>query len=126
MKLKKLFKKAALFTVMSLMLTGCSSNNGTSTEPQKNDDILVTLVLDKGGVNDESFTGTVIHNLNGLIFRNRREYKKHIAKIYEDKTLYQKLSSQARISAETHSSKYFAEQILDVYRIAMRDYQKIN
>ena len=77
-------------------------------------------------INDESFTGTVIHNLNGLIFRNRREYKKHIAKIYENKELCRKLSNQARISAETHSSKYFAEQILDVYRIAIKSYDKSN
>lgn len=77
-------------------------------------------------IDDESFTGTVIHNLNGLIFRNRREYKKHITKLFEDKQLYQKLRSQARISAETHSSKYFAEQILDVYRIAMKGYDKSN
>lgn len=75
-------------------------------------------------IDDESFTDTVIHNLNGLIFRNKREYKKHITKLYEDKYLRQKLSSQARISAETHSSKYFAEQILDVYRIAMKGNEK--
>lgn len=77
-------------------------------------------------IDDESFTDTVINNLNGLIFRNRREYKKQIIKIYQDKQLYQKLSSQARISAETHSSKYFAEQILDVYRIAIKSYDKSN
>lgn len=75
-------------------------------------------------IDDESFTDTVIHNLNGLIFKNRREYKKHIIKLFEDKDLHQKLSSQARISAETHSSKYFAEQILDVYHIAMKGYEK--
>lgn len=77
-------------------------------------------------INDESFTSTIIHNLNGLIFRNRREYKKHIVKLYEDKELCRKLSNQARISAETHSSKYFAEQILDVYRIAIKSYDKSN
>ena len=77
-------------------------------------------------IDDESFTGTVINNLNGLIFKNRREYKKHIAKIFEDKILRQKLSSQARITAETHSSKYFAEQILDVYRIAINGYENKN
>lgn len=72
-------------------------------------------------IDDESFTGTIIHNLNGLIFRHRREYQKHMTKLFEDKQLCQKLSSQARISAETHSSKYFAEQILDVYRIAIKN-----
>ncbi len=73
-------------------------------------------------IDDESFTGTVIHNLNGLVFKNRREYKKCIINLYQDRELLNRLGRQARISAETHSSKYFAEQILDVYRIALKNH----
>lgn len=72
-------------------------------------------------IDDESFTDTVIHNLNGLIFKNRREYKKCIVSLFKDRDLLVRLSAQARISAETHSSKYFAEQILDVYHIAIKN-----
>ena len=72
-------------------------------------------------IEDESFTDTVIHNLNGLIFKNRREYKKYIINLFKDKELLNKLSNQARNSAEVHSSKYFANQILDVYRIAIKN-----
>ncbi len=75
-------------------------------------------------IDDESFTDTVIDGLNGLIFRNKKEYKKCITKLYQDKELLKKLSSQARIQAETHSSKYFAEQILDVYKIAIKNKPK--
>lgn len=71
-------------------------------------------------IDDESFTDTVIDHLNGLIFKNRREYKKCIISLFEDKELRKKLGNQARISAETHSSRYFAEQILKVYRIAIK------
>ena len=71
-------------------------------------------------IEDESFNDTVIDGLNGMIFRNRKEYKKCIIKLFEDRELLMKLSKQARISAETHSSKYFAGQILDVYRIAIK------
>ena len=70
-------------------------------------------------IDDESFTDTVINGLNGLVFNSKREYKKCILKLFQDKDLFKKLSSQARISAETHSSRYFAEQILDVYKIAI-------
>lgn len=70
-------------------------------------------------INDDSFNDTVIDGLNGLIFNNRREYKKCIIKLFEDHELLVKLRTQARISAETHSSKYFAERILDVYKIAI-------
>lgn len=71
-------------------------------------------------IEDESFTDTVIHNLNGMIFRNKREYRKSIIRLFEDKVLRKRISKQAKISAEMHSSKYFADQILDVYRIAIK------
>ena len=75
-------------------------------------------------INDESFIDTVIDDLNGIIFNNRREYKKAIIKLYRDKELLNRLSNQARIAAESHSSKYFAEQILDVYKIAIKNKPK--
>ena len=75
-------------------------------------------------IDDESFTDTVIDGLNGLIFNNKKDYKKCIIRLFKDKELHQKLSSQARISAETHSSKYFSEQILDVYKIAINNHPK--
>lgn len=72
-------------------------------------------------IKDESFTGTVINNLNGVIFRNRKEYKKGVLTLFGDRNLLEKLSKQARLSAEVHSSKYFAEHILDVYKIAIKN-----
>ena len=75
-------------------------------------------------IEDESFEGTVIDNLNGLVFRNKREYKKCILNLFQDKELRKRLGHQARISAETHSSRYFAEQILEVYRIAIQNKPK--
>lgn len=50
---KKAIKIAALTIAFSLMLTGCVKSNKEVTIPKK--DVLVTLVLDKGGVNDGSF-----------------------------------------------------------------------
>ena len=75
-------------------------------------------------INDESFVDTVIDDLNGIIFNNRREYKRAISKLYRDRGLLKRLSNQARIAAESHSSKYFAEQILDVYKIAIKNKPK--
>ena len=75
-------------------------------------------------INDESFKDVVINDLNGIIFNNRREYKKAIVKLYRDKELLDRLSKQARIAADSHSSKYFAEKILDVYRIAIKNKPK--
>lgn len=75
-------------------------------------------------IDDESFRDTVIDDLNGKLFNNRREYKKEIINLYKDRSLLKRLSNQARIAAETHSSKYFAEQILDVYKIAINNKPK--
>lgn len=75
-------------------------------------------------IDDESFKDTVIDELNGLVFNNRREYKRCIISLYKDRELLRRLSNQARIASETHSSKYFAEQILDVYKIAINNKPK--
>ena len=75
-------------------------------------------------INDESFRDAVIDDLNGLIFENRREYKRCVIKLYRDRDLLKRLSNQARIAAESHSSKYFAEKILDVYKIAIKNKPK--
>ena len=72
-------------------------------------------------IKDESFTGTVINNLNGFIFRNRKEFRNNVISLFEDRNKLIDLSKQARNSAEVHSSKYFAEHILDVYRIAIKN-----
>lgn len=75
-------------------------------------------------IRDESFTDTVVDNLNGLIFRNRKEFKNSVLSLVDDKDMLNRLSKQARNSAEVHSSKYFAEQILNVYRITLKNKPK--
>ena len=72
-------------------------------------------------IKDESFTGTVIDNLNGFIFRNRKEYKSQVVTLFNDRELLKRLSKQAKNSAEVHSSKYFAEHVLDVYKVALKN-----
>ena len=68
---------------------------------------------------DVSFKAVVIDGLNGYLFANKKEYKKQVRKLMEDKILLEKMSVQARISEEPHSSKYFAEKVLDVYQTAL-------
>lgn len=55
MRNKKSIFHLLLVLFIAISLTGCSSNKGTSNTEVSNKDILVTLILDKGGVNDESF-----------------------------------------------------------------------
>ena len=72
-------------------------------------------------VDDESFRIVVIDDLNGYLFKNKKEYTKSILNLITNKTLLERLSNQARISSEPHSSKYFAEKVLDVYKQAVKD-----
>lgn len=75
-------------------------------------------------INDESFNNTVIDNLNGLIFNNEEEYIESINKIYHDQKLLKRLRKGAENTAEMHTIKYFAERVLDVYKIAIKNKPK--
>lgn len=66
-------------------------------------------------IKDESFETVVIDGLNGHLFKNKNEYIKIIKKLIDDRTELEMLSKQARLNAEAHSSKYYAERVLDVY-----------
>lgn len=68
---------------------------------------------------DEAFRDVVIPDLNGYLFKDKKEYRKYIIKITDNKLLYEKLSRQARIQGESHSAKYYAEKVLDVYYTAL-------
>ena len=68
---------------------------------------------------DDAFRDVVVHDLNGYLFKDKKDYRKYIKKIMNDKKVYERLSRQARIQGESHSSKYYAEKILDVYYTAL-------
>ncbi len=68
---------------------------------------------------DEAFNSVVIEELNGKLFTNRRMYKKKMIDLIEHPEKVEAMSRQARISAEPHSAKYFAEKVLDVYHTAL-------
>jgi len=70
-------------------------------------------------VDDESFNTVIINDLNGNLFKNKKEYKKSIEYLIIDEDKRKKYSNQARITAEGHSTKYFADKVLDVYKKAL-------
>lgn len=70
-------------------------------------------------VDDESFRNVIIDGLNGHLFDTKKEYKKYVKSFIDEPSKLQQFSKQARINADTYSSKYFAERVLDVYRLAI-------
>lgn len=72
-------------------------------------------------IDDESFRLTVMDGLNGRIFKNKRDYKKMVKELYDNPRILKNISKQARINAELHSSKHYAESALNVYKHAIEN-----
>lgn len=70
-------------------------------------------------LDDESFRNTIIPELTGYLFKKKNDYIKYMLKLIQDKNLRETMGNQARINSEIYSSKYFAERVLDVYRLAI-------
>lgn len=68
---------------------------------------------------DEAFSDALVDGLNGYTFESDEEYIKAVSKLIDDKKIYERMCIQARINAEAHSSKYYAEKVLDVYYMAL-------
>ena len=75
---------------------------------------------------DEAFQSMVTEELNGLFFETQEEYEKEILRMFEDRKELSKFDKQARIQAETYSSKYYAERVLEVYHRAIKEKQEEN
>jgi len=69
-------------------------------------------------IKDESFDTVVVDGLNGFLFKTKKEYIKKINYLVNSQKELFSLAKQARLNAEAHSSKYYAERVLDVYKIA--------
>ena len=75
---------------------------------------------------DEAFQSMVTEELNGLFFETEEEYINSILRLFKNREELEKLSKQARIQAETYSSKYYAEKVLEVYNRAIKEKQNEN
>lgn len=73
---------------------------------------------------DDSFKEVIVDGLNGKLFDNKKNYVKNVLDIMNDSELLNRMGIQARITAESHSSKHFAEQVLTVYKKAIGPQKK--
>ncbi len=70
-------------------------------------------------VDDSAFRTVVVESLNGMMFKNKKECKNAIDRMYKKTEEKYQIAKQARITAEHCSSKHYAENVLDVYHIAI-------
>ena len=72
-------------------------------------------------LDDEAFRNTVIDGLSGYLFKNKKEYVNQIMELVDDKKKRENMGKQGRINSDKYSSKYFADRVLDVYKLALKD-----
>ena len=75
-------------------------------------------------LNDDAFRTVVVEDLNGYLFDNKKEYIDIMNNLLGDTKKINSLGNQARINSETYSSKYFAERVLDVYKLTQNKKRK--
>lgn len=71
-------------------------------------------------LDDDAFRNVVIDGLTGFLFKNKKDYLNVMFKLFQDKKSRENMGNQARINSETYSSKYFAERVLSVYKLALK------
>ena len=70
-------------------------------------------------LDDDAFRPVVIDGLCGYLFKNKKEYVNKMLELSNDKKLRERMGNQGRINVEPFSARYFAERVLDVYKIAL-------
>ena len=75
-------------------------------------------------LDDEAFRNVVIDTLTGYLFKNKKEYIKKMSELIMDKEKREHMSRESRINSENYSSKYFADRVLNVYKLALKDKPK--
>ena len=71
-------------------------------------------------LDDDAFREVVTDDYNGFLFKDKKGYVDAIIKIMKNPELQERLSIQARNTVEAHSAKFFAEQVLTVYKKALK------
>lgn len=77
-------------------------------------------------VNDKSFTPIVKNGINGMIFKNKKEYANAVIYLIENKNVYNAMKENAYKLSYNYSLPCFAAKILYIYNKAISDYKEKN
>lgn len=72
-------------------------------------------------LDDEAFRNVVIDTLTGYLFKNKKEYINRMTELVLNKDLRESMGKESRFTSENYSSKYFAERVISVYKLALKD-----
>ena len=104
------------YNIADLFTTASFTENHSMTIIEAMASSLPLVVAEDDGV---SFS--TVEGLNGYTFKDKSKYIKIITDLYENKSKLKRLGNQSKISSLQYSDKYYAEKILDVYNIALKD-----
>ncbi len=110
----------AYYQLSSLFVTASTSETQGLTVIEAMAGAIPPLCID-----DESFRSAVVDGLNGFIFKTEKQYIDKVLELKNNPSILKRVSAQAKINAEIHSSKYYAERVLVVYKQAIKNQKKI-
>ncbi|MDD2377361.1 MAG: glycosyltransferase [Bacilli bacterium] len=70
-------------------------------------------------IEDDSYRNTVIHGYNGYFFKNEKEYIEYVKELMDNPDKLEEFSNNAHESIQKYSPQVFANNILNVYKIAI-------
>lgn len=109
----------AYYQLSSLFVTASTSETQGLTVIEAMAGAIPPLCID-----DESFRSAVVDGLNGFIFKTEKQYIDKVLELKNNPSILKRVSAQAKINAEIHSSKYYAERVLVVYKQAIKNQKK--
>ena len=71
---------------------------------------------------DESFNCFIKNGINGYLFDTEAEYIKYVQELSNNSEKLKSIGASARITSELYSINVFANNILEVYKTAIKDY----
>ena len=77
-------------------------------------------------IDDDAWKAQISDDISGIIFKDEKEYIEDIFKVYEDKKLRNRISTQAREKANEFGSDMYATRVLKVYEKTLNEFEKKN
>ena len=72
-------------------------------------------------IKDESFIDPIKNDYNGYLFEDEKDYVNYINNLLDDKSKLEKMALDAYESSHNYSSTTFAKNVLNVYKLAIKN-----
>lgn len=70
-------------------------------------------------LDDDAFNTVIQEGFDGYLFKDRKKYRNSILTLMNDKDKCKAMGSQALSTSNTYSSKFYAERVIEVYKLAL-------